>query len=180
AQELGVQVCELLWCGAAGSEIELRGVLGSSETVRQRSVPGYRPGAHAPGVFHHIFRRAAGNRQAYQPDAAALLNREVHGAAVRRPSWGTLAVVQDGADLLAITAVGIHDPHVTVFHGCFAVGQAAARSAKDDALSVRGPQRIVLVRFRGGKAANAVVRHLQSENVVIEKLILIWFAIRNQ
>ena len=112
--------------------------------------------------------------------AAALLNSKIDSAAVRRPSRHTLAVVQDRADFAAIAAIGIHHPNVRVFHGRFAVGQPAARPAKDNALAVRRPQRLVLVVFRGCQPANAVVRNLQSKNVVIEKLILIRFPIRNK
>jgi hypothetical protein len=69
---------------------------------------------------------------------------------------------------------------VGVFHGCFAIGEPAPRPSIDDAFSVWGPERLVLVIFRGGEAANAVVRDTQSEEVVVEKLILIRLAIRSE
>src|SRR5713226_6184775 len=111
---------------------------------------------------------------------STLLGREVDGAAVWGPSRHTLAVVQDGANLAPIAAVGVHHPNVRVFHRSLAVGEATASSAKDDTLPVGRPQRFVLVVFRCRQAADAVVCNFHSENVVIEKLILIRLAIRNE
>ena len=130
------------------------------ETVRQRPVLADGPTGDDTDVSHYGFRLAARNRQPHQVVTAPLLKSEVHGAAVRRPTRRTLAVVQDGADFAAVAAVGVHHPNVGVFHGRLAVGQAAAGAAIDDVLAVRGPERLVLAVFSRGQAANAVVRNL--------------------
>src|SRR6266436_6553585 len=138
-EQLCVQVRELAGCGATAFEEELRRILRGSETVSKRSVLRDGPRAHAPHVFHYIFRLAAGDGQPHQMVAASLLNRKVDGAAVRRPPWRALTVVQDGADFAAVAAVGVHHPNVSVLHGRLAVGQSASSAAKDDTLALWRP-----------------------------------------
>src|SRR5258708_37340755 len=81
----------------------------------------------------------SGDGQPHQVDAAALLNREVDSAAVRRPTWRALTAVQDSADFTPIAAVGVHHPNVRILHSRLAVGQSAASAAENNSFSVRRP-----------------------------------------
>ena len=89
-----------------------------------------------------------------------------------------LPVINHRPDLSPVAAVGVHHPNVRVFHSGLAIRQAAPRSAKEDALAVRRPKRVVFVGFRCRDAAHAAIRHAQCENIVIEKLVLVRFRIR--
>ena len=109
--------------------------------------------------------------------ASPILHREVHRAAVGRPLRRALAIVNHRSNFAAVAAVGVHHPDVRVFHGRLTVGQAAFCAAINDVLAVRRPQRLVLVVFGRGQAANAAVRHIQRENVIVEKLVLIWLVV---
>src|SRR5579864_3735529 len=65
-----------------------------------------------------------------------------------------------------------------VLHRGLAVGDSTPRAPISNPFSVRGPDSIVLVVFRGGKPLNASVRNIQGEQIVVEEFILIRFAVR--
>src|SRR5258708_35587839 len=109
-QDFRVQIRQLAWGGAAGLEIELREVARRPEAVGDRSIFPDGPATHTSRVFHHIFRLATRNCQPHQMVAAALLKSEIHGAAVRRPSRSTLAIVQNGSALESVPAAHGYHP----------------------------------------------------------------------
>src|ERR1700740_1117977 len=104
-------------------------------------------------------------------DAAALLHGEVHGVAVGRPAGRALTVVNRGPDFAAAAAVSVHDTHMSVFHSGFAIGEAAAGTAKQNALAVGRPARVVLNGFSRGDAPAGIVGHFERVNVIVEELV---------
>src|SRR5258708_21967474 len=113
-------------------------------------------------------------------NAAALLHREVHRVAVRSPLWRALAIVDHRADFAALAAVRVHDPNVRVLHGGFAIGQTSAGAAIDNVFTVRRPQRLVLVGFRGGQPAPPALPDAPGGKNVIKKIVFIWVAVWNK
>ena len=91
-----------------------------------------------------------------------------------------LAIVNDGADLAAMAAVGVHYPNVLVFHGGFPVGETPLGGRIGDGFAIRGPARGVFVTFRCREAADGAVGDTKRKDVVIEKLVGIGFAIRDE
>jgi hypothetical protein len=168
-----VQVRELARRGRAGFVVKLRAITRRSEGISDRSVLPGRIRANDASLINDVFGLPARDGQAHQMIAAAFLHGEIHTASVRRPLRRTLAIVNDVAAFAAIAAVRVHKPDVRVFHGGFAIRQAAARATIRDEFAVRRPQRIVFAVLRCSQAVNAVVCKLQREKIVVEELVLI-------
>src|SRR5262249_60985056 len=58
--------------------------------------------------------------------------------------------------------------------------KSAPSAAIGDLFSIRGPDGVALVVFRGGKALHASIRDIQGEQIVVEEFILIRFTIRTE
>src|SRR5207302_8130252 len=118
--------------------------------------------------------------QAKQVVAAALLRGEVQRPPVGRPERPALPIVDGSADFLAIAAIRSHQPNMCVFHRGLAIGEAAASSAIGYEFANGRPEGFVLAVLGRGQAMDAVVGQLQCEQVVVEELVLIQFAIRSE
>src|SRR5208282_1908526 len=80
-EEFGVEIGELACRGCALLEVELGEVAGSGEAVSDGAAFADRPRAHRAGISDHDFRLSAGDGQADEMRAAALLEGEVDGIA---------------------------------------------------------------------------------------------------
>jgi len=69
---------------------------------------------------------------------------------------------------------------VLVFHGGFPVGETPLGGRIGDGFAVGRPARRVFVVFRGREAADGAVSDPERKNVVIEKLVGIGLAIRDE
>ena len=145
-----IEVRELARCGRAGFVIELCRISRCAERVSDHSVSAHRPRSHAADVTDHVFRLSSGDGQPHEMITAAFLHREIDSAAVQRPLRCTLAIIDHITDFVAIAAVSIHNPHMSVFHGRLTVSEAAARAAIDDEFAIWRPQRIVFAGFCSG------------------------------
>src|SRR5262249_35428375 len=92
-----------------------------------------------------------------------LLQREIQGATIRGPLRRALAVVDDRSDFAPVASIGTHDPDVSVLHGSLTVGNSPPSAAIGNLLSVWGPDGVVLVIFRRGKALYSSVGDIQGE-----------------
>src|ERR1035438_7759776 len=134
-----VELRELAGRRSAGFVVELCSIARRRETVSDRFVLADRRCSNATGVVYDVFGLSPGDGQPNKVIAAAFLHGEIDGAAVGRPLWRALTIVNRIPDFAALAAVGVHDPDVGVFHGRFPIGEATARATIDDGLAVRRP-----------------------------------------
>ena len=135
---------------------------------------------HAAARAHHGLGRPTGCRQPHQRDMAVVLYRDVDVPAIARPLRRALPVVDDLADLRAAGAVGVHHPHVRVFHRRLRRGQVARRAAEGDARAIGRPRRRVLCALGGREPSRLAGAGRHGEHVVVEGRVGVGLAIRHE
>ena len=135
-EKLRVQIRQLTWRAAPALHIKFRQVSRRRVTVKNGTVFRDRESTDKTRLLHDILRFSSRNRQPHQIVAPSLLHREVHRVSVRTPMRRALPVVNGRADFAPVASIGVHQPHMCIFHRGFAVGQSAACSAKKDFLAI--------------------------------------------
>ena len=131
-------------------------------------------------VAHHQFRFATRNCDPVEPHVPAVLRVEVDKSAVRRPARGVLPIVDRARQFTPVCSICVDQPDMRVFHGGLKIGEAALGGLVDERLAVPRPAGTVFRVFGRGQAADGSGSDIESENVVIEELIFVWLAVRNE